>query len=295
MTILLTGSEGFIGSALRKHISSTSEEEMITFDLIDYPTTPSKHFCGDLSEKNLSDLLSTFNIDCIVHIAAQTDVITSLENPLLDAHSNIMATLKLLDYAKSFAVKKFIYINSGGAIYAPSLLPPYSENSLTNPVSPYGLSKLTGELYVKMICEKYGIAWTSLALANVFGRPISPPKDFISKIVHAAQNDEIIHVYGPENTRDYIFIADVVEAISKAISSPGLNQRVNIATGVETSNIALFNHVIEAFNLNPRYEINPSRPGEVARSSLNTLRAMNVLGWSPNFSLERGLLEMRKN
>lgn len=283
--ILVSGSEGFIGSKLVSKLEESSE----VFKLDIQNSLEIENFYNvDLNSPKLSDVLNDVKPDVVIHLAAQISVLDSLNDPMTDLMINGAGTLNLVRAAIASGVKNFCYINSGGAIYKKNSELPISEDELTHPQSPYGASKLLGEYYVQIFCEAAGIGWSSLALSNCYGPVREHGKGVIYQFWKAISGNRIPDIYGAEVTRDFVYIDDVVAAIQTAVSKPTM-RRVNISSGTETSLIEVFNSMKSILKSDISPNILAPGFGEIRRSSLSNAQAKQILGWEPKTSFQDGL------
>ena len=290
--ILITGSEGFIGKALALALSSAGYG-VVTLD--QSAIGDSSYKC-DIRDGKLASIFKEESPQIVVHLAAQIDVMKSIQDPILDLEINGVGTLNVLQASIGVGVGEFIYINSGGAIYDPSSSLPITESSTIKPLSPYGISKFIGESYVRILCEENGIKWTSLALSNCYG-PISLNQkgviyEFTKDIVGGIRPV----IYGEKLTRDFIFIDDVVQAIIMTLGKSN-NQRINISSGIQTNILQLFIKLRELLQSDIEPIIKEPRFGEIQQNSLSNLLAKEILGWTPQVGLDEGLtksLELKK-
>jgi UDP-glucose 4-epimerase len=282
--VLITGSEGFVGKVLLEKLGKNRE-----CHTIDIKTNSRKnHITFDLADPRLKELLVKLQPSVIVHLAAQTDVRISMETPFEDLKSNGLATLNLLQSISGSYCENFIYINSGGAIYSPKEKVPYTETSVIKPESAYGVTKQLAEDYVRLFCERSNISWKSLALSNVYGPVNQNQKGIFYQVWRAMHEKEKFTIFGEEVTRDYVHVLDVVSAIESAILSDEIG-RFNIGTGVETSNLQVFNMMKIKMRSDLEYAVQGPRPGEVLRSALDFSRAKSKLGWEPRIDLQTGV------
>ena len=262
MNILVTGHDGYIGSRVVKRYKELGHNVWtLDRDLF------SSYYDGDLRMMTMG-----VGIDIINHHAAQTDVRESVKDPKEDARQNIFGTLKVLDLCRIYNVKKLIYASSGGACYGNResfWQIRRSEIDSTNPISPYGLSKLVGEKYI----ELSGVPYTVLRYSNVW-------REDCTKGIYAVLRDNPEpEIWGDgTSTRDYVHMDDVVEANVLALER-GLGEVINIGSGVEVS----LNQLIEKFNSSPIYV--DKRQNDVDRIVLNVTKAKNILGWSSKKSI----------
>jgi UDP-glucose 4-epimerase len=284
--ILVTGSEGFIGTQTVKRLTA-SGHEVFTLDRRG-SSNPEKHFKCDLGRDLPDDAFRRFKPEVVVHLAAQIDVTSSFSDPRADLVSNGLGTLMLVEASQKLGGINFIYIGSGGAIYDSNAKPPLSEASPVFPVSPYGLTKYLGEGYVRVLSEKFETPWTSLALSNCYGPVKDHGRGVIYQFWKALREGRSPHINGPDVTRDFVYIDDVIAAIELAIKKPTY-ARVNISSNSEISLLNLFKVI--AIELQSKIEPTIGAPivGEVLRSCLGNQSAKELLGWSPNISLQEGI------
>jgi len=284
--VLITGSEGFIGKALARSLNSAGYN-VIT---VDNSKNGESIYKSDIKDEKIIEIFSKEKPDVVIHLAAQIDVMQSFKDPIGDLGINGIGTLNILQAAITSKVSHFIYINSGGAIYDPLSELPIVESAGIRPLSPYGISKFIGESYVRILCEENGIGWTSLGLSNCYGPISENKKGVIYKFVEVLSRQEAPVIYGEDMTRDFIYIDDVVDAITKTLSKPA-NCRVNISSGIETNILQLFLQIRELLGSTLEPIIAEERFGEIQRNSLSNSLALDVLGWSPTTPLDEGLIK----
>lgn len=296
MKILVTGGAGFIGS----HVVDAYIKEGHTVIVVDNLSTGNKrnihpdarfYSCDITSLSTLLEIFEKEKPDIVNHHAAQMNVRRSLENPLFDAEVNILGVLNVLSCAVKTNAKKFIFISSGGAIYGDAAEIPTPETASSQPLSPYGLSKYTGERYVQLYSHLYTLPFTILRYANVYGPRQNPEGEagviaiFIDKMLKGEQ--PVIFGDG-EQTRDYICVGDVVAANILALHT-GKNQIFNIGTGKQTSVNTLFSLLQKQIGFAKKAQHGKEIPGEVRHGALAIDHAKQFLGWEPRISLSQGL------
>ena len=235
------------------------------------------------------------DIDFIIHLAAQISIKKSIEEPIYDAHSNIFGTLDLLEYARKKNVNKFIYISSAGTFGDPQYLP-VDEKHPRNPISPYGLSKLVGENYVKMYNDLYGLNTISLIPFNFYS-PLQNENDpyagVIFKFLTAAKRDSNLTIFGDgRQTRDFINVKDVARALELALIKKTSSKSFNIGSGKATSIVDLANMVLQISDKNLDITFQPAIKGEIKESYCSIEKAAKELDFSPKISLHDGLKDM---
>ena len=310
MKILVTGGAGFIGSHVVDAYIAQGHDVAVIDDLStgyrEFLNPKARFYQVDLADRDaVRSVFAREQFDLVNHHAAQVDVRVSVADPLGDARTNIMGLLTLLEACRDFSVKKFIFISSGGVIYGESEALPLSENAPKQPISPYGVAKLASEFYLFSAKQTWGLEYIALRYANVYGPRQTPKSEatVISTFARALARGEPVTIFGDgEQTRDFIFIQDVVSAnllateqisaINRALRASSIDDLAfNVGTGRETS----VNQLLEIFaqtlqrKCDARYA--PARPGELRRNALDISKAKRVLGFAPKVSLEHGLRE----
>ena len=295
MKILVTGGAGFVGSHIVDAYVSAGHQ-VVVVDNLSTGKRENIHPGARLVEMDINDpgLVELFEAerpDVVNHHAANASVSRSVREPRFDATQNVLGTLNVLEAARRAEVGKVIYISSGGAMYGLVETLPMDENHPANPVSPYALSKHTGERYVQLYGTVHGQRWTSLRYANVYG-PRQDPYGEAGVVAIYCQNllDGVtpeIHWDG-EQTRDFVYVGDCAGANLFALEG-GDGQAYNVGTGTGTSINALFHTLMEVTgqDLTPRR--GPRRPGDARHSYLDCQKIERDLGWRPEVDLREGL------
>lgn len=296
MKILVTGGAGFIGS----HVAEAyvrAGHQVAVFDNFssgreEYVPKGVQLFEGDITNlARVEAVLQEFQPEVLNHHAAHIQVGFSVQNPQFDAQNNILGLLNLLETArKQGTVKKVIMASTGGAMYGDQPVP-FVETMEPQPLSPYGISKRSGELYLHFYFIQYGISSVVLRYSNVYGPRQNPHGEsgviaiFMEKLLKGEQ--AVINGTG-ENTRDYVYVEDVAQANVAALE---YNQQgiFNIGTKVETSTLEVVRKVYSALKISGEAQHGPARPGEQQRSVLDASLAQQELGWSPQVSLDEGI------
>jgi UDP-glucose 4-epimerase len=246
-----------------------------------------------IADTDLADILKNERIEVINHHAAQISVSDSVKNPIKDAELNIVGTLHLLQNAVKSGVDKFIFASTGGAIYGEQDYFPAKEDHPQKPISPYGLSKLSVERYLNFYKEQYGLKSIVFRYGNVFGPRQNPNGEagvvaiFFNRLLQG--KIPIINGDG-QQTRDYIFIRDIVHANLLALNLNG-SDIFNVGTGQETTVNELTQLILEVSESNIAIQNAKKNNFEQRRSSLDNKKLKEVLNWSPQFSLKEGLSE----
>lgn len=282
--VLITGSEGFIGKAVVLALEEL-DLDLYTLDLLN---NRDKHFQSDIASADIDSIVNSIKPDVIIHLAAQVVVSESFVDPLRDLEVNAKGTLKLVNASIKSGCKNFMYIGSGGAIYDSNSEMPLTEISAERPVSPYGLTKGLGEGYVRVLSEKAGTGWSSLALSNCYGPVVDHGRGVIFQFWKAISNGETPFINGINVTRDFVHLGDVVSAIILALGKP-VNSRINISGGKEISLLQLYESVAKVMNSSVKPVLRDPVLGDILRSCLSNERAKSMLGWSPKIDLATGL------
>ncbi|HEY6366612.1 MAG TPA: NAD-dependent epimerase/dehydratase family protein [Candidatus Binatia bacterium] len=297
MKIVVTGGAGFIASHIIDAYIQLNHEVYIIDDLStgqNRNLNPSaKVYTLDIADPKAGRLIAEIKPHVLNHHAAQMDVRRSVADPTFDARVNIIGFINLLEACKDAGVKRVIFSSSGGAVYGDREPIPATEAHETLPLSPYGVSKLTGELYLGYYYMAFGLPYVALRYANVYGPRQSTQGEagvvaiFISQLL--AGKNPVINGDGKQ-TRDYVFVGDVVRANIAALGSDFIGA-VNIGTGKETDVVTLCELLREGVGSPVKAVHGPAKPGEQRRSCLETSLATQVLGWRPEVALEQGLLQ----
>ncbi|MDY6822190.1 MAG: NAD-dependent epimerase/dehydratase family protein [Thermodesulfobacteriota bacterium] len=233
--------------------------------------------------------------DVIVHLAANTGVGPSVEDPAADMRANVIGTFNMLEAARHNGTGRFIFASSGAP--AGECEPPIHEELAPHPVSPYGASKLAGEGYCSAYAATFGVETVALRFGNVYGPGSGHKNSVVAKFIKNAFHGEPLEIYGDGNqTRDFIFIDDLIRAIRLAAVQPGIGgQTFQIATSMETTVGELVERlvpVLEAIGKSGIQVIHgESRTGDVRRNYADTAKAARLLNWQSEYSLEDGLRE----
>jgi len=305
--ILVTGGAGFIGSNVVDGYIREGHEVLVVDNLYsgraENVNPEARFFEMDIRSPEAARLIEQEHPDVLNHHAAQISVPDSVADPMLDADINIKGFLNLLEAAAKEKVRKVIFISSGGAVYGETPEYPTSEGCLPRPLSPYAVAKYCSEHYLAYYRHQYGLNYTTLRYANIFG-PRQVPKGEAGVVAIFMDNlleergSVLYHFMGAEAgmVRDYCYVEDVVEANLKALDR-GDGEAVNIGTGKATNTLDLYHAILEALReaghrVPEALEIperRPARPGDLSRSCLVVEKAEAVLGWRPDTSLTEGI------
>lgn len=294
--ILVTGGAGFIGSHVVDLFLAQGYEVVILDDLSTGRTSnlnpQAKFYEMDIRSPEVRKVFEAEKPDYISHHAAQMDVRRSVAQPLFDADVNIIGSLNLIECAKEFGVKRFVYISTGGAVYGEPERLPCDEAHPINPICQYGASKHTVEHYLYMYHVIYGLNYTVLRYPNVFGPRQDPHGEagvvaiFTGKML--AGEPVVINGDG-EQTRDFVFVGDCARANLLAVTvehSPGI---YNLGWGRPTSINEIFSTLAKVVGYSDPAQYGLPKVGETRHIYLDASKANRDLGWVPTLTLEEGL------
>jgi UDP-glucose 4-epimerase len=298
---LVTGAAGFIGSTLVDRLVADGHTVVGLDNFATGRATNLEHLAdnpefefieADIVTADLPAILDEHRPEVVFHLAAQIDVRHSVANPQFDAAVNVIGTIRLADAARSGQVRKIVHTSSGGSIYGIPPTYPTTEVVPTDPVSPYAAGKVAGEVYLNTFRHLYGLECSHIAPANVYGPRQDPHGEagVVAIFAQALLSGKRTKIFGDgSNTRDYVYVDDVVDAFIQASGTAGGGQRFNIGTGMETSDRQLHSAVAAAVGAPDDPEFRPPRLGDLRRSCLDIGLAQRVLGWRPQVQLDEGL------
>jgi len=297
MKILVTGGAGFIGSNVVDKLISNKHQVCIIDNLsTGKPENLNENaifYKCDITNVDVLKLI--FEIErpeVVFHFAAQIDVQTSLKKPVFDANNNIIGTINVVECCRLFNTKKIIYPSSAAVYGDPEYLP-VDEKHKVDPISFYGISKHTPEHYIKSFCNLYNIKYTIFRYSNVYGIRQDPKGEggVVSVFINKFLNNEYPTIFGDgEQTRDFIYVKDVVSANLLALSK-GDNQIINISTNIPVTVNELFQTMKKLFNSNLKVVYGEKRQGDILHSYLNNNLAKEMLEWDVEYNLESGIRE----
>ncbi len=296
MQVLVTGAAGFLGAALANSLVKAGHEVIGLDDLsTSSPNelSPQVLFTrGDVNDRpKLWTLLQ--GVDCVYHLAARVIVPESVLYPTEYNHVNTGGTVNLMTAVRDAKVKRVVFISSG-AIYGNQEVQPVREDAVPHPKSPYAVSKLAAEHYVRTIGNDAGIETVCLRVFNAYGPGQQIPPSHtpvIPSFLKQTQQKGTIVVHGTgTQTRDYVYLDDVVQAMMSAGRVDGINGEViNVASGIETSVLDVVKMIAEITGYEPEVIYNPRRGGGVQRMRADLSKAKQLLGYEPRFGLREGL------
>ncbi len=293
--VLVTGGAGFIGSNLVDRLIKEGHQVSVVDDLSsgkeEYLNHQARFHKIDICSQKLETVFKPDEFDYVFHLAAQIDVRFSVRDPKKDSDINVFGGLNVLDHSLNNGVTKFIFVSTGGAVYGDVPQVPTPETVLPRPVSPYGIHKLSFEKYLNYYYQVHGLDYTVIRPANVFG-----PRQYkggetgvISIFIDKTTKKEQCIINGSgEQTRDFVYVDDLVEALIGAMKSDYTGE-INIGTGQETSVLEVIEAIERVIGEDVDKKHGPSLPGEQMRSCLSYEKAKKILAWQPKISLEEGI------
>ena len=315
MNWLITGGCGFLGKNLLKYLLTngkdvnvrivdnfavgqvsdltyaTDKANLVNLDGLDWEKGI-QVIEGDIIDEEMMQEV-TKGADVLVHLAANTGVGPSVENPRMDCVTNVLGTFNCLEGCRSNGVKRFVFASSGAPIG--ECIPPIHEKLACHPVSPYGASKMAGEGYCSSYFRTFGIETVALRFGNVYGPGSTHKSSVVAKFIRQALNGETLEIYGDgTQTRDFIFTEDLVSAIWNAATIESIGGEVfQIASNRETTVLEVTQQLLEVLKKHSAKEVKlihgEKRLGDVMRNFSDTTKAKKQLNWQPNHTLQEGL------
>ncbi|NUO98355.1 MAG: NAD-dependent epimerase/dehydratase family protein [Nonomuraea sp.] len=300
MRVLVTGGAGFIGSNLVDRLLADGHEVVAVDDL----STGSRDNLAKAAESDrfnlhvldvrdpaMIGLAAELRPEVICHLAAQISVRKSVADPVHDARLNVEGTASVLTAAKEGTTRKVVF-SSSVAVYGRPATIPVPAGAATDPRSPYAASKLSGEIYLTTFRALYGLEYTTLVLSNVYGPRQSPEGEagVVSIFTDALLNGTPTVVYGDgTQTRDYVYVDDVVDGFVRACGQDGNGQRFNLGTGIQTTDRRLHSLIADAAGAQDKPGFAPPRPGDLPAMAVDPVPAHEGLGWEPRVDLPTGV------
>lgn len=292
--VLITGGAGFIGS----HIVDLLIEKDYGVFIVDNLSSGSesnlnkgaKFYNLDMNSEKLEDVFAQNKIDYVFHLAAQPSVSGSIKNPTQDATENILGSINVLKFAKKYGVKKFVTASTAAVYGVPKYLP-VDEVHNTECLSFYGISKLTMEKYI----ELFGVDYIIFRLANVYGprQNAQGEAGVVAIFADKMKNNEVIVIDGDgEQTRDFVYVADIAKVFLQAIQGDVKNEIINVSTNTSISINQLFATMSAKYNYNKKPQYGEERQGDIKHSVLDNKKCLKLFGFTPQTPSEEGLGEL---
>ncbi|WP_395726235.1 NAD-dependent epimerase/dehydratase family protein [Nakamurella sp.] len=299
MRVLVTGGAGFIGSTLVDRLLADGADVTVVDDLsrgreanLAAAGERARLIRADVADPGLTESVVAARPEVIFHLAAQIDVRASVADPANDARINVLGTINVAQAARAAGARKIVFTSSGGSIYGVPDRLPVTEDEPIAPLSPYAVSKVSGELYLNAFAQLHGLQCTHLALANVYGPRQNPHGEagvvaiFAQRLLAGLPTT----LFGDGgNTRDYVYVQDVATALLLAAGVTGDRRRYNIGTGIRTSDRELHTLVARAAGSADEPDFAPARLGDLRDSAIDGSRAAREIGWTPAFDLVTGI------
>ncbi|MDR3257035.1 MAG: NAD-dependent epimerase/dehydratase family protein [Endomicrobium sp.] len=301
MKVLITGGAGFIGSNIADVLIKKGHVVVVLDNLSSGKKENINKQAGfykiDVFDKKaVKDVFNKEKPQIVIHNAAQIDVRKSVADPFFDAEVNILGSINVLNSCVENRVKKIIFASSGGTIYGECNNSAPNEESKINPMSPYGIAKNSVENYIKFYSAVHGLSYIILRYGNVYGPRQDPHGEAGVIAIFAAKmlkNEEIMVFGDGKQMRDYVYVADVVNANLKALIK-GKNQIINIGTSKALSINELVRVMSKISGYSKKAIYKPKRDGELFKSFVNISKAKKLLSWEPKFNIESGIKETIK-
>ncbi|MCB0070871.1 MAG: NAD-dependent epimerase/dehydratase family protein [Caldilineaceae bacterium] len=290
--VLVTGGAGFVGANLVRtllkrgytvrvldNFSSGNRAALagLDIDIVE----------GDILDRAAVDA-AVAGTDGIVHLAAQTGVPGSIQDPMRDCQLNVVGTLHMLEAARLAGTKRFVFASSNAPLGKQP--PPATEDKAPLPISPYGASKLAGEGYCLAYHGSWGLGTVALRFANLYGPYSAHKNSVVAKFIKDIQNTGTITIDGDGlQTRDFIYVGDLCEAVVLALGSDIGGEVFQIATGIETSIRALADQIEACMDVDLAVQYGSTRQGDIRKNYSRVDKAKEQLGWEPQIALDEGL------
>lgn len=300
MKAIVTGGAGFVGSHLTDRLVDDGWEVLAVDDLSkgkvsrlgDARRRGKVNFHQvDIRSEEMVDAAVKFGADVMFHLAAQASVSASVKDPMYDAQVNVLGTLNLLEAARRSEIERIVFMSTGGAVYGSKVKLPARESYSKRPDSPYGISKKVVEDYFRLYRETYGIDYAIIGPANIYGPRQDPfgEAGVVAIFSRACLDRRPPTIFGSgEDTRDYVYVEDVVDATVRA-GHHGGGLFFNVGTGIETSTNQVFETIAKHAKFGGGANYGPPRPGDIPRSVLDASRARDKLGWEPYTTFDEGI------
>jgi UDP-glucose 4-epimerase len=295
MKVLVTGGAGFIASHVVDQLIAAGHQVAVVDNLstgrISNLNPKAVFYQVDIRSPEMREVFAQERPEVISHHAAQMDVRRSVADPIFDADVNILGAIKLAQLASEFGTRKFIHISSGGAVYGEPIYMPCDENHPVQPLSPYGASKYTFELYLYIFKQTAGLDYTVLRYPNVYGPRQDPYGEagVVAIFIGQMLRSQPVTIFGTgEQVRDFVSVVDCARANLLALEK-GSGRVYNLASGAGTTINQIFEHIKSATGYPESAHYGPAKPGETFRIYLDATRAQQELGWRQSLDLATGL------
>jgi UDP-glucose 4-epimerase len=286
--VLVTGGSGFIG----RHVVADLLEAgacVRVVDLQPHPDPDVELVRGDIAEQDVLDAAFEGGFDGVVHLAAVTSVLRSVEHPELTFRTNVAATAAVLETARAAGVTALVFASTN-AVTGPMEAPAITEAAVLRPLTPYGATKAAGEMLMSAYTASYGVRCSALRLTNVYGPGMQAKDSIVARLMRAIRLERTFEIYGDgRQVRDYVHAADVTAAVRLGLISEHWSGPVVIGSGRSLSVLEVIEVVREVTGAKLDVRHGAARPGEMPAVIVDPDRA-HAAGWSPRFSFEEGLV-----
>jgi UDP-glucose 4-epimerase len=286
--ILVTGGSGFIGRHVVADLAAAGASVRVV-DLKPHPDPDVDVLLGDIADRDVLDAALEGGFDGIVHLAAVTSVLRSLEQPELTFRTNVAATAELLEAGRAAGVGALVF-TSTNAVVGPMQGPAISEADVPRPLTPYGATKAAGEMLMAAYTASYGVRCAALRLTNVYGPGMQAKDSIVARLMRAIRLEQTFEIYGDgEQVRDYVHAADVTAALRLGLTDESWSGPIVIGSGRSLSVLDVIDAVRRVTGAHLDVRHGPARLGEMPAVIVDNSRA-RAAGWSPQFTFEDGLV-----
>jgi UDP-glucose 4-epimerase len=285
--VLVTGGSGFIGRHVVAELLGAGSRVRVV-DLQPHPDSTVDLVQGDIADRDVLERAFDGGFDCVVHLAAVTSVLRSMEHPELTFRTNVEGTHALLEGARAAGVTSLVF-TSTNAVTGPMDAPAITEAATLKPLTPYGATKAAGEMLMSAYTASYGLRCTMLRLTNAYGPGMQAKDSIVARLMRAIRLGNTFEIYGDgTQVRDYVHAADVTAAVRLGLTSEAWSGPMVIGAGRSLSVLEVIDAVREVTGAEIDVRHGPARAGEMPAVIVDPSRA-HAAGWSPQFSFESGL------
>ncbi len=285
--VVVTGGSGFIGRHVVAELQSAGARVRVV-DLAPHPNPAVDIVLGDIADRQVLERTLDGGCDAIVHLAAVTSVLRSLEHPELTYHTNVEGTALLLEAARSADVQALAFASTN-AVTGPMKAAAITEDATLEPLTPYGATKAAAEMLMSAYTAAYGLRCASLRLTNVYGPGMQAKDSIVARLMRAIRLGNTFEIYGDgQQVRDYVHVLDVVAAVKLALGDARWQGPMVIGTGTSLSVLEVVEQVRRVSGAELSVRHGPAKPGEMPAVIVDPARARSA-GWSPRYAFAEGL------